>query len=78
MKNWFYFNEKSKKLAIVCSILLLILMIISDFSALKTEKAITEAKDEVFDKIFYPMWESFILPLCVVLIAFIPKSKKWK
>ena len=47
--------KNQKTLAIICSILLLILVIISDFSALNTEKAITEAKDEVFDKIFYPM-----------------------
>ena len=51
-------------------------MIASDYSAFTTEMAIAKANDEVFDKSFSPMWGSFIIPLCIIVIAFISKSKK--
>ena len=51
-------------------------MIASDYSAYTTEMAIAEAKGEVFEKSFSPMWESFIIPLLVIVIAFLPKPKK--
>ena len=51
-------------------------MIASDYNAYTTEMTIVEAKGEVFDKSFSPMWESFIVPLLFIVIAFIPNSKK--
>ena len=51
-------------------------MIASDYNAYTTEMTIFEAKGEVFDKSFSPMWESFILPIILIVIAFIPNSKK--
>ena len=51
-------------------------MIGSDYSAYTTEKAIVEAQSKVFDKSFSPMWESFIVPLLFIVIAFIPNPKK--
>ena len=51
-------------------------MIGSDYSAYTTEMAIVEAQGEVFDKSFSPMWESFIVPLLFIIIAFIPNPKK--
>ena len=54
-----------------------IMMIASDYNAYTTEMAIVEAKGELFDKSFSPMWESFIVPLLFIVIAFIPNPKKW-
>ena len=68
--------KNQKIIAIVCAILLSILMIASDYSAYTTEMAIVEAKGEVFEKSFSPMWESFIIPLLVIVIAFLPNPKK--
>ena len=51
-------------------------MIASDYSAYTTEMAIAEAKGEVFEKSFSPMWGSFIIPLLIILIAFLPNPKK--
>ena len=53
-----------------------IMMIASDYNAYTAEMAIVEAKGEVFDKSFLPMWESFIVPLLFIVIAFIPNPKK--
>ena len=68
--------KNQKIIAIVCAVLLSILMIASDYSAYTTEMAIDEAKGEVFEKSFSPMWESFIIPLLVIVIAFLPNPKK--
>ena len=68
--------KNQKIIAIVCAVLLSILMIASDYSAYTTEMAITDAKGEVFEKSFSPMWESFIIPLLVIVIAFLPNPKK--
>ena len=68
--------KNQKIIAIVCAVLLSILMIASDYSAYTTEMAIVEAQGEVFDKSFSPMWESLIVPLFFIVIAFIPKPKK--
>ena len=51
-------------------------MIISDYNAYTTEMTIVEAKGEVFEKSFLPMWESFVIPLLFIVIAFIPNIKK--
>tara|TARA_B100000242_G_scaffold230166_1_gene170314 strand:+ start:147 stop:356 length:210 start_codon:yes stop_codon:yes gene_type:complete len=68
--------KNQKIFAIVCAVLLTILMIASDYSAYTTEMAIYEAKGEVFEKSFSPMWESFIIPLLIIVIAFLPNPKK--
>ena len=68
--------KNQKILAIVCAVLLTILMIASDYSAYTTEMAIAKAKGEVLEKSFSPMWGSFIIPLLIIIIAFIPKTKK--
>tara|TARA_B100000965_G_scaffold371908_1_gene361216 strand:+ start:622 stop:831 length:210 start_codon:yes stop_codon:yes gene_type:complete len=68
--------KNQKTIAIFCAIFILILMIASDYSAFTTEMAIAKANDEVFDKSFSPMWGSFIIPLCIIVIAFISKPKK--
>ena len=65
----------NKKWAIICAILLCILMIASDYHGYTTEMAVVEFKGEVFEKTFRPSWGSFIVPLSIVLIAFIPKTK---
>jgi len=70
--------KNQKIIAIVCAVLLSILMIASDYSAYTTEMAIAEAKGEVFEKSFSPMWGSFIIPLLVIVIAFLPNPKKIK
>ena len=70
--------KNQKIIAIVCAVLLSILMISSDYSAYTTEMAIAEAKGEVFEKSFSPMWGSFIIPLLVIVIAFLPNPKKNK
>ena len=69
--------KNQKIFAIVCAVLLSILMVASDYSAYTTEMAIAKAKGEVFEKSFSPMWESFIIPLLVIVIAFLPNPKKW-
>ena len=53
-----------------------IMMIGSDYNAYTTEMAIFDAKGEVFDKSFLPMWESFLVPVLFIIIAFIPNPKK--
>ena len=68
--------KNQKIFAMVCAALLTILMIASDYSAYTTEMAITEAKGEIFEKSFSPMWESFVIPLLFIVIAFIPNIKK--
>ena len=68
--------KNQKLIAIICAIILCALMIASDYSAYTTEMAIVEAQGEMFDKSFSPMWESFIVPLLFIVIAFIPNPKK--
>ena len=68
--------KNQKIFAIVCAVLLTILMVASDYSAYTTEMAIAEAKGEVFEKSFSPMCGSFIIPLLIILIAFLPNPKK--
>ena len=58
--------KNQKIFAIVCAVLLTILMIASDYSAYSTEMAIAEAKGEVFEKSFSPMWGSFIIALLII------------
>jgi hypothetical protein len=50
-------------------------MIASDYHRYKTEKSVVEFKGEVFEKRFTPGWGSFIVPISIILIAFIPKTK---
>ena len=68
--------KNQKFILIVCAVLIFILMIISDYNAYTTEMTIVEAKGEVFEKSFSPMWESFAIPLLFIVIAFIPNIKK--
>ena len=68
--------KNQKFVLIVCGVLIFILMIISDYNAYTTEMTIVEAKGEVFEKSFLPMWESFVIPLLFIVIAFIPNIKK--
>ena len=66
---------KNKKLKFISSgVLLLIMMIATDYSAYTTEMALAEYKGEVFDKGFSPMWGSFIVPLIFFVLAFIPNK----
>ena len=51
-------------------------MIASDYHGYTTEMAVVEFKGEVFEKRFFPSWESFIVPLSIIVIAFLPDSKK--
>ena len=67
--------KNQKFVAIVCGMLLCLLMIASDYHRYKTEKSVAELTGEVFEKKFSASWGSFIVPLSVVLIAFIPKAK---
>ena len=67
--------KNQKLIATVCGVLLCLLMIASDYHGYKTEKSVIEYKGEVFEKTFRPSWGSFIVPLSIVLIAFIPKTK---
>ena len=67
--------KNQKFVAIICGVLLCILMIASDYHGYKTEKSVAEFTGEVFEKKFTASWGSFIVPLSVVLIAFIPKAK---
>ena len=50
-------------------------MIASDYQGYKTEKSVAEFTGKVFEKKFTASWGSFIVPLSIVLIAFIPKAK---
>ena len=68
--------KNQKFLAIVCAVVLFVLMIASDYSAYTTEMTVMEAKGEIFDKSFSPSLESFIISLSVIVIAFLPNSKK--
>ena len=67
--------KNQKLIATVCGVLLCLLMIASDYHGYKTEKSVIEYKGEVFEKTFRPSWGSFIVPLSIVLIAFITKTK---
>ena len=55
-----------------------IIMIASDYDSYTTEMTIAKARGEIFEKSFSPMWQSFIVPLLLIVSAFIPNSKKWK
>ena len=68
--------KNQKLIAIVCGVLLCLLMIASDYHGYTTEMAVVEFKGEVFDKSFTPSWGSFIVPLSILVIAFLPNSKK--
>ena len=77
VKNAVIKKMKNQKLILItCAVFMFIMMIGSDQSAYTTEMAIAEAKGEVFEKSFSPMWESFIIPLLVIVIAFLPNPKK--
>lgn len=67
--------KNQKSIAIVCGVVLCFLMIASDYHRYKTEKSVVEFKGEVFEKRFAPSWGSFIVPISIILIAFIPKTK---
>ena len=51
-------------------------MIASDYHGYTTEMAVIEFKGEVFDKSFTPSLGSFIIPLSILAIAFLPNQKK--
>ena len=68
--------NNQKIFAIVCAVLLTILMIASDYSAYTTEMAIAEAKGEVFEKSFSPMWGSFIIPLLIICLLYTSPSPR--
>lgn len=68
--------KKQRLIATICAALLCILMIASDYHGYTTEMAVVEFKGEVFDKSFTPSWGSFIVPLSILVIAFLPNSKK--
>ena len=68
--------KKQRLIATICAALLCILMIASDYHGYTTEMAVFEFKGEVFDKSFTPSWGSFIVPLSILVIAFLPNSKK--
>ncbi len=68
--------KKQRLIATICAVLLCILMIASDYHGYTTEMAVVEFKGEVFDKSFTPSWGSFIVPLSILVIAFLPNSKK--
>jgi len=68
--------KKQRLIVTICAVLLCILMIASDYQGYKTEMAVIEFKGEVFDKSFTPSWGSFIVPLSILAIAFLPNSKK--
>ena len=69
--------KNQKLVAIICAIILCALMIASDYHGYKTEMAVAEFAGEVFEKSFKPSLESFIIPLSIIVIVFIPNSKKW-
>ena len=68
--------KKQKLIVTVCAVLLYILMIASDYHGYTTEMAVIEFKGEVFDKSFTPSLGSFIVPLSILAIAFLPNQKK--
>ena len=68
--------NNQKLILITCAVFMFIMMIGSDYSAYTTEMAIVESQGKVFDKSFSPMWESFIVPLLFIVVAFIPNPKK--
>ena len=68
--------KKQKLIVTVCAVLLCILMIASDYHGYTTEMAVIEFKGEVFDKSFTPNLGSFIIPLSILAIAFLPNQKK--
>ena len=68
--------KNQKLIAIVCGVFLCLLMIASDYHGYTTEMAVVEFKGEIFDKSFTPSWGSFIVPLSILVIAFLPNSKK--
>ena len=68
--------KNQKLVAIICAIILCALMIASDYHGYTTEMAVAEFAGEVFDKSFSPSLESFIIPLSIIVIAFLPNSKK--
>tara|TARA_X000000368_G_C22883408_1_gene646364 strand:+ start:477 stop:689 length:213 start_codon:yes stop_codon:yes gene_type:complete len=68
--------KNHKTLLISLGVFTLILLIASDYSAYTTEMAITEYKGENFKKSFTPLWGSYIVPLIMFIVAFIPKKKK--
>ena len=68
--------KNQKFIAIVCGVLLCILMIASNYHGYTTERAVVQFRGEVFEKSFTPSWGSFIVPLSIIVIAFIPKTKK--
>ncbi|MEC8680400.1 MAG: hypothetical protein VXY09_04660 [Bacteroidota bacterium] len=68
--------KKQKLIVTVCAVLLCILMIASDYHGYTTEMAVIEFKGEVFDKSFTPSLGSFIVPLSILAIAFLPNQKK--
>ena len=55
--------------------MLCLLIIASDYHGYKTEKSVVEFKGEVFEKSFTPSWGSFIVPISIILIAFLTKTK---
>ena len=67
--------KNEKLITIVCGVLLCLLMIALDYHEYTTERSVVEFKGEVFEKSFKPSWGSFIVPLSIILIAFIPKAK---
>ena len=77
VKNAVFKKMKNQKLILItCAVFMFIMMIGSDYSAYTTEMTIVEAQGEVFDKSFTPMWESFLVPLLFIVIAFIPNPKR--
>ena len=70
--------KNQKAIFIIMGVSVFIMMLASDYNAYTTEIAIVEAKGEEFDKSFSPMWESFILPLLFIIIAFLPNQKNEK
>ena len=65
-----------KLVAIICAIILCALMIASDYHGYTTEMAVVKFKGEVLEKSFSPSWGSIIVPLSIIVIAFIPNTKK--
>lgn len=68
--------KNRKFVLIVCAVFMFILMVTSDYDAYTTEMTIAKARGEIFEKSFSPMWQSFIVPLLLIVSAFIPNSKK--
>ena len=68
--------KNQKFIAIVCALILCVLMIASDYHRYTTEMAVVKFKGEVLEKSFSPSWGSIIVPLSIIVIAFIPNTKK--